>query len=177
MAEDLFWSNIFRRVEKTELSTRDVLKTVPIFSDLTKRELKYLERILHKRTYRADEVVFRENEPGVGMYIIVNGKVNILLGKEHKLLALLSKGDFFGEMALLLESPRTATAQATEATELMGFFQPDLFHLLETRPKTGNKILHRLAQMLAERLKQLNIENRQLKLRLTQFTAESGTTR
>jgi CRP/FNR family cyclic AMP-dependent transcriptional regulator len=81
----------------------------------------------------------------------------------------LSNGDFFGEMALLLESPRTASAVAHEPTKLLGFFQPDLFSLLETKPKTGNKILLHLAQMIAERLRQSTIENRYLKNKLSEL--------
>ena len=152
-----------------------VLKRLPIFQDLSYKELKAVERILHRRTYRAEEVIFKEYEPGVGMYIIESGKVNITLGKENKLLVLLSNGDFFGEMALILEGQRTASAIATEPTKLLGFFQPDLFNLLETSPKTGNKILQRLAQMIAERLRLGTIENRALKTKLNQLQLKLDT--
>jgi CRP/FNR family cyclic AMP-dependent transcriptional regulator len=168
MAEDPFWSNIFRKHKVVEESIFSVLKRLPIFQDLNYKELKAIERILHRREYCSDEIIFREYEPGVGMYIIETGKVNITLGKENRLLVLLSNGDFFGEMALILEGERTASAIATEPTKLLGFFQPDLFNLLETNPKTGNKILQRLAQMIAERLRLSTIENRQLKTKLNQ---------
>ena len=172
MADDVFWTNIFKRQKVVEENIFSVLKRVPIFQDLTYKELKAIERILHRRTYKTDEIIFKEYEPGVGMYIIENGKVNITLGKENKLLVLLSNGDFFGEMALILEGQRTASAIATEPTKLLGFFQPDLFNLLETNPRTGNKILQRLAQMIAERLRLSTIENRQLKTKLNQMQSE-----
>ncbi|MCB0282876.1 MAG: cyclic nucleotide-binding domain-containing protein [Calditrichaeota bacterium] len=172
MAEDVFWTNIFKRQKVVEESIFSVLKRIPIFQDLTYKELKAVERILHRRTYKTDELIFKEYEPGVGMYIIEQGKVNITLGKENKLLVLLSNGDFFGEMALILEGQRTASAIASEPTKLLGFFQPDLFNLLETNPRLGNKILQRLAQMIAERLRLGTIENRQLKTRLNQLQAE-----
>ncbi len=175
MAEDPVWSNIFKKDKVVEENIFSVLKRLPIFRDLSYKELKAVERILHRRTYRADEIVFREYEPGVGMYIIESGKVNISLGKENKLLVLLSSGDFFGEMALILEGQRTASATATEPTKLLGFFQPDLFNLLETHPKTGNKILQRLAQMIAERLRLGTIENRQLKTKLNQLQFQLDT--
>lgn len=163
MQEDSFWANIFRKEKKDEEDIYAVLKRIPIFQDLDKRELKAVEHILHHRNYEPDEVVFNEGEPGVGMYIIKKGRITIALGAEKKMLAMLSTGDFFGEMALLLESPRTAAAISKDATELLGFFQSDLFGLLETHPRTGNKILQRLAQMIAERLRLVNLENRQLK--------------
>lgn len=172
MSADFFWTNIFKPSNVVEESIFSVLKRVPIFQDLTFKELKSIERILHRRTYKSEEIIFNENEPGVGMYIIENGKVNITLGKEGKLLVLLSNGDFFGEMALILEGHRTASAIAKEPTKLLGFFQSDLFNLLETSPKTGNKILQRLAQMIAERLRLGTIENRQLKSRLNTLEEE-----
>jgi CRP/FNR family transcriptional regulator, cyclic AMP receptor protein len=175
MAEDPVWSNIFKKHRVVQENIFSVLKRLPIFQDLGYKELKAVERILHRRTYRADEIIFKEHEPGVGMYIIESGKVNITLGKENKLLVLLSNGDFFGEMALILEGQRTASAIATEPTKLLGFFQPDLFNLLETSPKTGNKILTRLAQMIAERLRLGTIENRQLKTKLNQVKSELDT--
>lgn len=171
MQEDTMWSNIFKHARKKEISVFAILKKVPIFQDLNGREIRALERILHRRTYKDAEVIFNENEPGAGMYIIESGKVFIKVGKTQKVLAVLSNGDFFGEMALLLESPRTASAVAEGPLKMSGFFQPDLFHLLETKPRTGNKILHRLAQMIAERLKQTTSENHELKLKISEYEA------
>lgn len=172
MQDDTYWSNIFKKKQKEEVSILQVLKKVPIFSDLSRKELRLVERILHRRTYKQNEIIFNEDEPGVGMFIIESGTVHISIGKEKKLLAVLSNGDFFGEMALLLESPRTASAAAAEPLKMLGFFQPDLFSLLETQPKTGNKILYRLSQMIAERLRQTSTENRQLKIKLNELESE-----
>lgn len=172
MEDDIYWTNVFKKNKKVEENIFSVLKRIPIFTGLTYRELKSVERILHRRTYKEDEFIFKEYEPGVGMYIIESGKVNITLGKEQKLLVLLSNGDFFGEMALILEGQRTASAVAKEPTKLLGFFQPDLFNLLETAPKIGNKILLHLSQMIAERLRLSTIENNQLRTRLNKMTQE-----
>lgn len=166
MKEDSLWTNIFRLQSKGKEDTLLVLKRIPLFQDLSRKELRQLERILHERTYKKDEVIFNEGEPGVGMYIIDSGEVRITLGSEQKVLAVLSKGDFFGEMALLLEAPRTASAIASKPSKLYGFFQPDLFSILETYPRTGNKILLRLSQMIAERLRHSNLENQELRKKL-----------
>lgn len=172
MQEDTYWSNIFRKKDKQEFSLYAFLKRTPIFQDLSGKELKAIERILHRRTYRENEVIFNENEHGVGMYIIESGQVTIHLGKEKKVLALLASGDFFGEMAIILEGLRTATAVAKSPSTLLGFFRPDLFTLMETHPKTGNKILYRLAQMVAERLRLSSLENKELKHKLNQLESE-----
>lgn len=163
------WGNIFRKNSDKYVSIYSVLSKIPIFKDLTKRELKSIERILHRRNYKEGEVIFNEGDPGVGMYIIEKGRVNIILGKEQKLLAVLSDGEFFGEIALLSETPRTAGAISVMPTNILGFFQPDLFGLLETNPAMGNKILIRLAQMIADRLRFSNLENQQLKLKIAKL--------
>lgn len=172
MGEDTYWSNIFRKDNKEDQSIYAVLSKIPIFKDLNRREMKAIDKILHRRNYKAEEVIFHENEPGVGMYIIESGKVHITLGKEHKVLAVLSNGDFFGEMALLLELPRTASAISLDQTKLLGFFQSDLFSLLQTKPETGNRVLLHLAQMIAERLRQTSIENRLLKNKLNELESK-----
>jgi len=174
MQDDTMWGNIFRKEQKTEKSIYTVLENIPIFKDLSKKEIRAVERILHKRTYKANEVLFKEGDPGVGMYIIEQGHVNITLGPENKLLAVLSDGEFFGEIALLSETSRTATATAQTNCSILGFFQSDLFGLLETDPRMGNKILLRLAQMIGDRLRFSNIENQQLKLKLAKNEDKSG---
>ena len=56
---------------------RDTLRAVPIFSELSRRELAAVERILHLRDYHEGELIFRQDEPGLGMYIIETGRVAI----------------------------------------------------------------------------------------------------
>ena len=173
MQEDTMWGNIFRKQEIGKPGILTVLSNIPMFNELSKKELKSIERILHRRTYKKDEVLFNEDDPGVGMYIIEQGRINIIMGSENKMVASLSKGEFFGEMALLSETPRTATAIAAVPTSILGFFQSDLFGLTETNPKMGNKILFKIAQMIAERLRLSNIENQQLREKLNAIENKS----
>jgi len=157
--ESAFWANIFKKNSETQKSLSDVLKSIPIFSSLTGRELKKVEQIVHLRNYRAQEVVFRQNEPGVGMYVIRSGQVDIIynLGKASaRPLAHLEAGDFFGEMALWDEAPRSASAVAVEPSELIGLFRPDLLDLIERNPRLGIKIILPLLQLLGERLRRTN---------------------
>ena len=93
------------------------------------------------------------------MFIIVAGQVEIVQsGDEGQILRLatLGPGDFFGEQALLDESPRTASAIAAEPCEAVGFFRPDLLELMEANPRIGMKIVMRLSQMISVRLRQTN---------------------
>ena len=70
-------------------------------------------------------------------------------------IAELGEGEFFGEMALLEDYPRSAQATAVVKTEVLGIFRPDLFDLIERNPRLGSKILMKLSQRLAHRLRRM----------------------
>jgi len=164
MRADSLWSNIFKREKKPE-SLLEILRSNPIFVDLKEREISQLAQIIHARTFEEGEVIFQEGEPGAGMYVIVEGSVKVCTytyESEEIELARLERGDFFGEIALLDESPRSATALAMERTRLIGLFKPDLFDLIDRNPAAGVKIILRLSQVLAARLRRTNEELRRI---------------
>ncbi|HIL08541.1 MAG TPA: cyclic nucleotide-binding domain-containing protein [Candidatus Latescibacteria bacterium] len=176
MPSDPFWSNIFRRRDKEEADIFDILKKVPIFQDLGRREFNKIESILHRRNWNADEVIINEGAPGVGMYIIVAGEVRITqVGEDgvQQQLAILTGGDFFGEQALLDESPRTASAYASETCKIIGFFRPDLLELIESNPRLGLKIVMRLSKMISVRLRRTNRLLKEARMRVKQVEEES----
>ena len=72
--------------------------------------------------------------------------------------ASLKSGDFFGELALLDEEPRSASAVSTQPSTLIGFFRTDLLTLMKRSPELGNKILLNLSRVLGERLRRTNQE-------------------
>lgn len=137
----------------------ETLRAVPLFDELSTGQLKKVARLLHSRTYQAGEPVFREGDPGAGMYVVTRGAVRIVIrlpeGEEREL-ALLGERQFFGEMALLESAPRSASAVAVERTELLGFFQPDLESLVERDSRLGSRILWNLARLMASRLRATN---------------------
>ena len=90
------------------------------------------------------------------MFIIRNGSVLIQMGKNGKTLAELHEGEFFGELALLDDSPRSASAKANSESKILAFSQPDLFSLMERNPHLGLKIILALARIIGERLKRMN---------------------
>ncbi|MFQ5865806.1 MAG: cyclic nucleotide-binding domain-containing protein [bacterium] len=158
---DALWRNIFKNDAKQTETVIAILKRVPLFKGQSKSELLEFERLIHRRHFKAEETIFWEGEPGVGMYIVEDGLVAIYKdsmeqGREE--LARLSRGEFFGELALLDESPRSATAVALEDTKILGLFRPDLMGLIERKPRLGNKFLLQLASLVGERLKHTNEE-------------------
>lgn len=156
------WSNIFKGKDESKDTALMLLRKVPIFSELSERELKEFQRISHSRSYSPEETIFWEGEPGVGMYIIQKGRVQITKKSEgdpeDTLLAELYSGDFFGELALLDDSPRSANAIAVEETNVIGIYRPDLLSLFNRKPSLGNNVLFKLADMIGDRLKATNQE-------------------
>lgn len=155
-----FTSPIFesftRRLKPDRSEAQLALAKVPIFSKLTWQEIRTIEQNIHIRNYGPNESVFKQGDPGSGMYIIVHGTVGIYLeipNQESQKLAELAEGDFFGEIALLDESPRSAAAVAIENSMIIGFYRPDLMNLLKIKPSLGGKILLALSGVLATRLR------------------------
>lgn len=148
------WGNILKKRPVIE-----ALQETPMFSELSLRDLKLVEKFLHPRTYHQDEVIFTEGDPGVGMYIVMSGKISITKnsGNSSKIaLATIEEGGFFGEVSIIEGGPRTASATAIEKTELLGFFKADLEELIERKPEIAAKTLYEIARILGERLRLTN---------------------
>jgi CRP/FNR family cyclic AMP-dependent transcriptional regulator len=160
------WANIFKKEDNNSENISSILKKVPIFSDLSPNDLKALVRILHRRNYRREEIIFKEGDVGVGMYIVEKGTVFVRLEQSGEIVAELSDGEFFGELSLLDDSPRSATVIAKSECKMLGFFQPDLFGLIKRNPRLGVKIVIHLANIIGERLKAANFENLELRMKL-----------
>lgn len=147
---------IWNRREEKLCETMEVLHRVPLFSTLSVREIKKLEPLLHVRTYQKGEVIFDQSDEGLGMYVVVEGRVRILVHQKdggEKELAILESGQFFGELALLDGAPRTATAVAVETSKLVGFFRPEFLEILESHRQLGTKISFQLARLTGARLR------------------------
>jgi len=148
--------------------TRDprlqLLKNVVLFKDLSMRELAMVNSLMHERNYLADEVIFDEGEEGQGLFLVLGGRVKIVLpASANTLLLELGPGAFFGEVALLDQSLRTAQARALEDTQIVVLFRAEFYSLLETHSAIASRISFQLARVLAARLRQavLNAEHHQ----------------
>ncbi len=149
------WRNVLGGTVEGEES---VLRSIPLFDNLSRRDIATLQRLLHRREYVAGESVFVEGEPGLGMYIIAKGVVSIQSEPSGRELVELSDGDFFGEIALLNEVIRSATARAKSDCLLLSLFQPDLLGLLDRNPRLGVKILLSLSRLVGIRLVEVSDE-------------------
>ena len=116
------------------------------------------------RDWRARETIINQGDPGMGMYIIASGQVRVAqMGDDgvEKQLAILTRGDFFGEQALIDPSPRPASAYAVQPCSLLVFCRPDVLELLQGNTPLSSKMLKGLAQAVSadapELLKKLSV--------------------
>jgi CRP-like cAMP-binding protein len=100
----------------------------------------------------AGDYIFREGELGTEMYIVNEGQVEILnrVGGEEKLLAVLDKGDFFGEMALLEDRPRAASARAVTPARLLQINGSTFDQMLREQPEIAVRMMRKLSRRLRE---------------------------
>jgi CRP-like cAMP-binding protein len=156
-----FWKYLSFSKNSEEKELIKIISEVPIFENLPGKALSEIGKIVYRREYQEGEVIFHKGDPGLGMYILISGKVEIVEDRDGEIIrkyATLEANDFLGEMALLDEKERSATAIVKEDCEALGFFRPDLMDLLRKKPKTGNIILYNLARVIGERLRQTNAE-------------------
>lgn len=159
VADKLLWETLDRwKRPSPELDRIQFLKTVPFFDQLSNRQLKSVSDIMFERTYDVDESIFEEGQPGAALFLLLDGKVAVEVFRENSTtrLAVLEKGAFFGEMALLDETPRSATARALEPTRTLALYRNDLNGLVQKDAKTACQIYRSLAGMIAERLRLTN---------------------
>ncbi len=154
---------------RDEAGLLETISGLSVFETLSLEELSKIERIVHRRHFRAGEVVLGAWVPRSGMFVIRAGSVDVVrLQEDGSSVAVghLAEGELLGEFSLLDDSPRSTSIVATEPSELIGFFRPDLMDLIQTDPRLGHKILYRLSQIMAARL-QMDIEHlRGLRARL-----------
>ena len=129
----------------------ELLRKFAFFAELDDRELASVAAAAKPRRYAKDEVIFHEDERGDVFCLIREGRVKVTMispeGKEI-ILVILGPGDFFGEMALLDDEPRSATVVAIEPLEVMTIWRNDFLQLLSENFSIAKKVLKELSRRL-----------------------------
>jgi CRP/FNR family transcriptional regulator, cyclic AMP receptor protein len=118
------------------------LATVPLLAGLEPRVRRRLAETGKRRTYGPDEDIVREGSTGTALYIVLSGRARVVRGGDQ--LAELSPGDFFGELALIEEHPRSASVIAATETECLLFPAWEFTALLEEHPEIAVPIMREL---------------------------------
>jgi len=126
----------------------DHLRKVPIFSKLSAKELEHIARSVKERVYESGTVIIKEGDPGLGFFLITEGRVDVS-HRDHRIRDM-GPGEFFGEMALLEEAPRSATVTAKERTRCLQLVRWDFRALLKENPDLAVRMLEVVVQRLRE---------------------------
>ncbi len=132
------------------MDTVEILKRTTLFSQLSESELDGVLATARERTFAAGHTIIQEGHPGGrGFYLILSGAAEVTKGETK--LAAFGPGDYFGEMALLLEeTPRTADVTTTAETTCLIITQWDFKALLSVHPEISSKIMTELAKRLRD---------------------------
>ncbi len=121
-----------------------ILKKIPLLADLNEDDHKEIIKHIEMQYYPAHQLLFKENDPGDAVYIIKRGVVRIFHPgvdpTEEKEVAMLGDDDVFGEMAIISEKPRNASAQTMEESEIFVLKKDDFIQLVSTNPNMASRI-------------------------------------
>ncbi len=141
------------------------LQSIPLFSELKEEDLRDIDKISVRQTYKKDNMVLIEEEVGSTMFIILNGRVKISRisdeGREV-ILSILVDGDFFGEMSILDGQTRSANAVTLEDTEMLIIRRENFLRMLYDYPQISINLLKELAHRLRRsdsQIKSLSLQN------------------
>jgi CRP/FNR family transcriptional regulator, cyclic AMP receptor protein len=129
------------------------LSRVPLFAGLPPDKLSSLETMTQRRSFRRGEVVFHKGDPGDTLFVITQGQVKIILPSdsgEEALLGVLDEGEFFGELSLIDEQPRSATIVATEQTETLMLRRDEFLKFIVSSPELAIDMMRVLSRRLRE---------------------------
>jgi CRP/FNR family cyclic AMP-dependent transcriptional regulator len=124
--------------------TTEMLRQVPLFSDLDNRELEQVAQSMKRRQFSAGQEIAREGETGVGFFVIEDGNAKVTVHGEEK--RRLGPGDYFGEIALIAQSARTASVTAESDLTAHGMTFWDFRPLVEGNASIAWKLLQAFAK-------------------------------
>jgi CRP-like cAMP-binding protein len=132
------------------LFTRDTkveaLKRAPLFEGLSRKQLTELARLTEDVDFKAGEILCRQGERGQEFFVIMEGEVEVT--RNGKTVALGRSGEFFGEISLIENVPRTATLTAKTPIRFFVLTRQSFLPLLDAQPDIERKVLRALAQRL-----------------------------
>jgi CRP-like cAMP-binding protein len=144
------------------VDTEQLLARVGLFGSLNKRHLAQLARLATRQQYAPDQVIVRQGDTGLGLYVIASGRAEVRderPGQDARVLNTLGPGEFFGEMALLDDYPRSATVIACEPTECITLTKWHFLAELESHPEMALVLLPVLSRRVRTTMQQMEAQS------------------
>ncbi|PIE90849.1 MAG: cyclic nucleotide-binding protein [Acidobacteria bacterium] len=141
----------------------EFFSSVPLFDGFEKEDLERILKLTSRREYSKDRILVHENDSGESFFLILNGKVKVTAeGQDGKevILSFLGPGEFFGELALVDDEPRSANVTAVEQTTVLILHRNDFLALLET----NGQMMKKFMSILSKRLRHANDQIKSLAL-------------
>lgn len=133
------------------MAIRDLLANIPLFEGLSAGDLDIVAQRVRPRRYKDGSTIIRKDDPGVALYVIVSGKIKIhneAPDGTDCIIAILSDGDFFGDLSMIDGGARSADASALAPSELLMLTRDDLLDILERYPRIMRCLLVTIAGRL-----------------------------
>lgn len=140
---------------------KTAIDKLPIFSDLSTREVNVLASLFHPKEWQRGETLFAEGETCQALYFVLTGEVKIFKkdkNRQYKEIATVAERSILGEMGFLERSLRSATAIAEKDSTGIGLYHADFENLCEVDPQVAIKVLKKLNRLLALRLRKTTVE-------------------
>ena len=133
----------------SNINLRELLRRISYFERCHDWELRQLVEFGYRQSFRSGDIIVTEGEPGSSFYIVLSGATEVYLDKlDQKVLATRGVGEFFGEMSLMLDAPRSASIRATEDTLLFVVERSNLQPILQRHPELADHISEELSQRI-----------------------------
>jgi CRP-like cAMP-binding protein len=129
-------------------SHAEQLKKVPLFEGISGTDLQRIAESGKERRFDAGTTIVSAGEPGQGFYLIMDGRVDVRQG--NRTIATLGPGDYFGELALIRETPRTATVIAKDPTTCLALARWDFKGIVVSNPSIAIRLLETVANRIQD---------------------------
>jgi CRP/FNR family transcriptional regulator, cyclic AMP receptor protein len=145
------WGWLDQIRDREQLRRLDLLEHVPLFAGLSHRQLGKLLARFYEKAYAAGETIFVEGDAGKALFIVFKGRVSIWRATHagQETLAILDPGGYFGELALIDDQPRFATARTEEPSLLLVLYKTDFDHLIQGHSRIATQVMSNLLKTLA----------------------------
>ncbi len=138
------------------MTTNKFLNKINIFSDLDNEEINNISRYMKSVDIKKDNILFYEGDEGSELFIVEKGLVSSSIktpDNQQKEIARFTPGNFFGEMAIFENAPRSATCKTLEASRLYKMHEEDFRNIIDVYPSTAIKIMYKMLNITSQRLR------------------------